>query len=140
MKYNLGDELWSANYEICQTDADVFVLDYFAERVHIEKIEIAKFYSDRDSNITYRVSNGQHFRENENPRELGLFLNEEEARKSAKEKAIMAGKLEISNYESVIKDRQKRIKELKQSIKNLTPKGEQLDKLIKERDKSQNKI
>ena len=128
MKYDLDDELWSANYKICQTDSDVFVLDYFAKRVHIERIEMAESYSDRESNITYRVSNGQHFRENENLRELGLFLNEEEARKSAKEKAIMAGKSEISNYESVIKDKQKRIKELKQSIKDLTLKGEQLDK------------
>ena len=119
MKYDIGFELWSANYEICQTNEDVFILDYFAKRVHIESIVMKKSYSDRESYITYHTSNGQHFRENENPRELGLFLNEDEAKKSAKEKAIMAGKLEISNYESIIKDKQKRIKELKQSIKGV---------------------
>ena len=119
MKYNIGDEFYSANYEICQTSDDRLVIDYFAKKVEIEQIEIGKNYgrSIGESNITYRTSNDQHFRENKNPRELGLYLDEKKAKKAAKEKAIMAGKLEIRNYESIIKDKQKRIKELKQSIK-----------------------
>lgn len=95
MKYNIGDELYSANYEICQTDDDRFVIDWFVKRVEIERIEINKNYGQRigESEITYRVSNGQHFRENENLRKIGLFLDEKEAKKAAKEKAIKEHKI-----------------------------------------------
>lgn len=121
MKYDIGDEFYSANYEICQTSDDRFVVDWFVKRVEIVRIEIRRDYgrSIGQSNIVYYTTNMQNFRENEDPRELGLFLDEKEAKKAAKEKAIMAGKLEIRNYESIIKDKQKRIKELKQSIKEL---------------------
>ena len=119
MKYNIGDELYSANYQICLAYNGRLVIDWFAKKVEIDRIEIRRDYgrSIGQSNIVYHTTNMQHFREDENPREFGLFLDEKEAKKAAKEKAIMMGKSEIRNCESTIKDKQKRIKELKQSIK-----------------------
>ncbi len=119
--YNINDKFYSANYEICQENDGRFIIDYFVKKVEIIEIKIDKNYGQGigESSITYYVSNGQYFRENENPKKLNLFQDEAEAKKAAKEKAIMKGKSEIRSFESDIEEKQRRIKELKQSLKTI---------------------
>jgi hypothetical protein len=119
MKYNIGDELWYANYQICKTSNNVFILEHFARKVEIERIKISKAYGRFETGVTYETSNGISFKENDSLNEIGLFIYEKEAKKAAKEKVKIAAKLEIRNYESIIKDKQRRVKELKQAIKEL---------------------
>ncbi len=119
MKYNIGDELYLAKYDLIEKgEIGYFVLDHFVSKETIIGIETYKDYLG-GVYISYHLSNDQRFSVHENPEKLGFFSDKDKAEEFAKKQAIMLGRQKIREYESDIREKQQRIKELEQSIKEI---------------------